>query len=307
MPLVSVLLPTWNGAAELAELLPRLAEQRVPGGVELVAIDSSSQDQSVALLCAAGARVEVIPAAEFGHGRTRNRLAELARGEFLAFLSQDVLPADAGYLAALIAPFADARVAGVSARVLPGAGADPLAVRTVLDLPEASAEARVWDLDSVGPIWDLAPAERARCLRFNNVASAVRADVFRGISFPNVAFGEDFAWAARALTAGYRLAYAPAALAFHAHAYGPRAAFRRYRIDAEFHAQIHGWRIRPSLASLARGLLYELRRDAAWLARERPGGTFRALLRAPGLRAAQVLGQYVGSRGRGPRVWRGST
>ncbi len=304
-PRLSVLLPTRDGADDLARLLPALAAQELFGEAELIAIDSSSRDGTVELLRAARARVEVIPAAEFGHGRTRNRMAAQARGELFVFLSQDVVPVGPRYLTELVAPFADPRVAGAYARVLPEEGGDPLAARTVLDLPEARAVPEVRDLDGKEGLWSLAPAERARYLRFNNVASAVRASVFRDLPFPDVSFGEDFAWAARALSAGHRIAYAPGAVAHHAHAYGPRAAFRRYRTDAEFHAQIHGWRLRPSLASAAKGFLFEVARDTAWLARERPRGAFGALLRAPGLRAAQVLGQYVGSRGRGPAVWRG--
>lgn len=305
-PRLSILLPTWNGEQDLERLLPVLRAQDLFGETEIVAVDSSSRDRSVELLRASGARVEIIPTQEFGHGRTRNRMAKLARGELLMFLSQDVVPADGGYLAALAAPFADPRVAGAYARVLPEEGADPLAARTVLDLPEAGTEPEVRDLDGVDGVWSLAPRERARYLRFNNVASAIRADVFRALPFPDVTFGEDFAWAARALTAGHRIAYAPAAVAFHAHSYGPRAAYARYRTDAEFHAQVHGWRVRRNLASAAKGFFFELGRDAAWLARERPPGALGALLRAPGLRAAQVLGQYVGSRGRGPAVWRGN-
>jgi len=304
-PRLSVLLPTLNGAEDLTRLLPALREQELFPELELIAVDSSSSDRSVELLRAAGARTEVIPASEFGHGRTRNRMAATARGELLVFMSQDVVPAGPRFLTELVAPFADPRVAGVYARVLPEDGGDPLAARTVLDLPEASGEPEVRDLDGKGGIWTLGPEERARYLRFNNVASAIRGGVFRAIPFPDVSFGEDFAWAARALSAGHRIAYAPKALAYHAHAYGPGAAYRRYRTDAEFHAQVHGWRIRPSLASAAKGFVFELARDAAWLARERPRGALGALLRAPGLRAAQVLGQYVGSRGRGPAVWRG--
>ena len=304
-PRLSVLLPTRNGASELPRLLGALEAQELRQELELVAIDSSSEDESVALLSAFGASVEVIPVAEFAHGRTRNRAAVRAQGEFLVFMSQDVIPASPTFLTELIAPFQDPRVAGVYARVLPGPGDDPLAARTVLDLPEASEVALVRDLDQLAGVWELGGEERSAYLRFNNVASAVRADVFHALPFPEVAFGEDFAWAARALTAGHRIAYAPQAVAHHAHTYSLRQAFQRYRTDAEFHAQIHGWRMRPNIASTLRGFVYELGRDVAWLTRERPAGHVSALLRAPGLRAAQVIGQYVGSRGRGPRVWRG--
>ena len=37
-PRVSICLPVWNGARELERLLPRLREQHVEGGLEIVAV-----------------------------------------------------------------------------------------------------------------------------------------------------------------------------------------------------------------------------------------------------------------------------
>jgi rhamnosyltransferase len=305
-PRFSILLPTLNGAEDLRALLPRLAEQRVDpagggggAGVEIVAIDSSSTDDTVALLRAAGARVETIHKSEFRHGATRNRCAQLARGELLVFLSQDVLPADAHFLAALARAFDDPRVAGAYGRVLPRPGCDPLTARTVLDLPEAEDHSSVRDLDQIGGVWRLSAADRAEWLRFNNVASCVRADVFRAISFPPVSFGEDFAWASRALTAGWRIAFEPRAVAWHAHRYTPAVAYERYRVDAAFHREAHGWRVRPTLASALRGFVYECSEDARACARVGPSALVTHLWRSPLLRAAQVLGQYAGSRSGG--------
>ena len=301
-PRASVVLPTYNGEHELEQLLPALAAQQVTGGFEILAVDSSSRDASVALLREFDADVEIIETADFGHGRTRNACARRARGEILVFLSQDVIPQGSDYLEKLLAPFEDERVAGSYARVMPLAESDLLSARTVLDLPESSAEPIVRDLDGVAGLWELEPCERAEYLRFNNVASAIRRTVFEDLPFPDVAFGEDFAWAARALTAGWRIAYAPDAVVHHAHRYGPRTAFKRYRVDALFHREAHGWLLRPSLTSVARGWLYELRADiravaaAGWL------GHLSDLLRAPALRAGQILGQYAGSRG-----WRGGS
>jgi rhamnosyltransferase len=301
-PRYSILLPTLDGAADLRVLLPRLAEQCVEGGagaVEIVAIDSSSSDESVELLRAAGARVESIARRDFRHGATRNRCAELARGELLVFLSQDVLPADEHFLSALGEAFADPRVAGAYGRVLPQPGCDPLTARTVLDLPEASVEPVVRDLDALGGVWRLSAAERADWLRFNNVASCIRADVFRAIPFPPVSFGEDFAWASRALSAGWRIAFAPRAVAWHAHRYTPAAAYERYRVDAAFHREAHGWRMRPSLASALRGFAYEVGADAEVCKAAGAAAFVRHFWRSPLLRAAQVLGQYAGSRSGG--------
>ena len=300
-PDVTVVLPTLNGAAHLRRLLPLLAAQVTLEGdplpLEICAIDSDSTDCTRELLDEHGAHVDRIPRQEFGHGRSRNLAARRARGEFLVFLSQDTEPADESFVARLLAAFRDPRVAGASSRILPRPGDDPLSARTVLDLPESSEEPWVRDLDWVDGVWKLDPETRAAYLRFNNVASAIRASVFREIPFPDVQFGEDFAWAARALTAGHRIAFVPDSVAYHAHEYSMREALDRYRIDALFHYSAHGYRVRPTLRSAVRGFLYEVWKDLRFLRGTPSGSRARLALRSPGLRMAQVVGQYLGSHG----------
>src|SRR6185295_15312208 len=125
-------LPTWNGARDLARLLPALARQELAGGFEVRAVDSGSTDGTVGLLEKAGAHLLRIEHADFRHGATRNLATRAALGEFLVFLSQDAVPRDADFLAALTSAFEDPQVAGAHARILPHADDDPLTARTVL-------------------------------------------------------------------------------------------------------------------------------------------------------------------------------
>ena len=308
VPRVSVILPTLNAAGHLPRLLPALRAQVLPAdwnGFELCAVDSSSEDDTRALLVEFGALVRTIERSDFGHGRTRNLAAGDARGEFLVFLSQDALPEGRDFLRALVEPLADdPRTAGTWARVLPHADDDPLTRRTVLDLAEAASEGFARELEPGARLAALGAAEREALVRFNNVASAIRASIWRELPLPDVPFGEDFGWAARALEAGHRLRFVPEAVARHAHRYGPLEAFRRYRTDAAFHRVVHGRRVRPTLASALRGLGFEWRRDLAFLfgpaAFDSTGPAWLgAFLGSPFLRAAQVAGQYAGSRGLG--------
>lgn len=294
-PKASILLPTLNGEDTLRDLLPMLERQDWEGELELVAFDSGSTDATCELLEHHGARIERIDKRTFSHGGTRNRIAGEASGTYFVFLSQDVVPRDEAFLRTLLEPFADERVAGACARVLPFPDSDPLTARTVLDLPEAGTASTVRDLDTIGPVWAVDPGTRVKYLRFNNVASAIRGEVFRAYPFPEVAFGEDFAWAARVLTAGYRIAFAADSVVHHAHRYSPREAYARYRVDAAFHRAAHGWNMRPSLASVLRGWVFEVLADLDHVRRSGWRGASH-LLRAPALRGAQVWGQYQGAR-----------
>lgn len=288
-PRVSICLPTWNGARELERLLPRLAEQEVEGGLEIVAVDSSSADGTRALLERFGARVETIEKAAFRHGATRNRIASLARGDVLVFMTQDALPADRATIATLVRAFDDPKTAGAYARVLPSDDDDALTARTALSAPESAAAPLVFERTAG------AKPAGGGALRFNNVTSALRASAWRELPFPDVEFGEDSAWAERALDRGWRIRFVPEAVVHHAHRYTPRTAYERYRIDAAFRARELGECVRPSLWSVARGIAHEVRADWRFVRAE--GRPMSALWRSPVLRGAQVLGQYMGSRG----------
>ena len=121
LPRVSILLVTKNGAGYLAEVLDGIGRQR--GGFqleEIIAVDSGSRDGSVEILRKAGARVLTIPAAAFGHGKTRNLAASHACGDYLVFLTQDATPATADWLENLLAPLvADPLVVGAYSRHTP--------------------------------------------------------------------------------------------------------------------------------------------------------------------------------------------
>ncbi|MBL8863440.1 MAG: glycosyltransferase [Planctomycetes bacterium] len=281
MPRVSICIPTKNAKRDLPRLCAALARQQLAGESELVVVDSSSSDGTPALLARAGARVVTIPAAEFGHGRTRNALARLAEGEIVVFLTQDAEPRDPHTLATLVGALDDPRTAGAFARLLPRPDDDPLTARTALDHPDAADVA-----------WTGEPG--AREVRFNDVASAIRRDVLLALPFPDVAFGEDLAWARAALAAGYRVRFEPRAVVLHAHRYTPRQAFERYRVDAAFQREELGRVVRPSALSVLKGIAHELRADLAYVARH---GGWSHLPRAVLLRAAQVRGQRAGSRG----------
>jgi len=279
-PRVSILIPTFNGERHIDRLLPVLLALELDGGYEIRVVDSDSADCTRQILRKHGIPVERIERSEFGHGKTRNHLAESARGELCVFLSQDVVPGGEDFLERLLEPLADPDVAGSTSRVMPHATDDPLTARTVLGAPEAG--------ESGSP---------AAYQRFNNVASCIRRSVLAEIPFPDVPFGEDIAWAKEALAAGWKIAYAPDSVVHHAHRYTPRQAFERYRVDADFHRRTHDRRLRPSLVSVLRGFLYELHEDWSYVRRN---GGFHHLLRSPALRGAQVLGQYFGSHGWNP-------
>ena len=139
---ISVLMPTWQGEEFLERVLGQLAAQvALPGRPALawdfLAIDSGSQDRTLAILEAWRARfpvplrVQHLHQCAFDHGDTRNLLAAESEGDLLVFLTQDAIPSGPHWLARLAANFDDAAVAAAYCRNVPR----PFAARKSLTAP----------------------------------------------------------------------------------------------------------------------------------------------------------------------------
>jgi rhamnosyltransferase len=218
---ISIVIPVKDGGRDLVRCLDAIAAQEVDAEVEVVVIDSGSTDGSADVARAHSARVYEIDPAEFGHGRTRNLGAELARGDILVFTSQDACAADDAWLARLVAPLSvHPSSAGVYGRQLPHDDATP-PERYFLDFLYGPEER----------VQRLQPGDEPSFEEtlFSNVNSAIRRDVWQSYPFADdLVMSEDQEWSRRALLAGYEIVYEPRAAVRHSHTYSVAGAFRRF-------------------------------------------------------------------------------
>ena len=85
----SVVILTYNGEQHIDEILASLTTQRFDGTYEILVIDSGSTDSTLDLIAKyPSVRLVQIPNSEFGHGKTRNLGAHLAKGRIVAYLSE---------------------------------------------------------------------------------------------------------------------------------------------------------------------------------------------------------------------------
>jgi glycosyltransferase involved in cell wall biosynthesis len=87
-PLVSVVVPVYNGALHVAAALDSVIDQTYRP-LEIVVVDDGSTDASAAVIAGYGDAVRCCPQPNQGSGAARNRGVALARGDLLAFLDQD--------------------------------------------------------------------------------------------------------------------------------------------------------------------------------------------------------------------------
>jgi len=219
MATTSVVIPVKDGARWLAEVLAAVASEQPD---EVLVIDSGSADDSAAIARAAGVTLLEIPAAEFGHGRTRNLALEHTSGELIAYITQDATPVP-GWLAAYREAFdLDERVAAAFGPHLPRPGTSPMIAR---ELTEFFAG---FSPDGT-PALQHGPADGSWHPGFlSNANAAYRRSDLEAIRFRDVAYAEDQAFALDLFAAGKLKAYHPGAAVLHAHDYPWREFMRRY-------------------------------------------------------------------------------
>lgn len=89
-PLVSVIMPVYNGAATICQAIDSVYRQNVP--LELLVIDDGSTDQTVEILSAYQDRPDfryLKNAQNIGAAASRNRGVHEAHGQYIAFLDAD--------------------------------------------------------------------------------------------------------------------------------------------------------------------------------------------------------------------------
>jgi len=292
-----VVVPIRNGGQRWLACLAALARQR-PRPVALVAVDSGSTDGSDVAAERAGATVLRIAPEEFDHGETRNRGARaLPAGlDAIVFTVQDAVALGQDCLDTLARAACTPGTGAASARQVAPADAGWLTASTVAASPFA-AETPV----RTGPfareqLAALGAEDWRPLLELDDVFSAVRAPLFAAGGFRRTMHGEDALLAYDLLWAGWALQHEPAACVEHGHDYDKDSVAPRYRADAIFFRKAFGWRVRPDLLSVLKGVNAELRRDRQWLSAHGRNGE-RSMKTARELRWAQVLAQREGSQG----------
>ena len=223
---VSVIIPTLNAGQDLPRLLQTLREQTVP--CEILVIDSSSTDDTLAVAQSFGAKTVAIRREDFDHGGTRSLAATGAKGNILIFLTQDAVPANDHALEYLIRPFSDPAVAAVYGRQLPAPGATLFAEHMRLfKYPDKPRVKSARDRDIYG----------IETPFLSDSFSAYRKEALRRIGMfkHGIIFAEDVHAGARLILAGHAIAYAPDAQVYHSHNHTLLDELRRYFDTAVFY------------------------------------------------------------------------
>lgn len=217
---VTVFIPTYNGDKYLDRLLSAVEAQEYDGTVEILIIDSGSTDRTLDIIGRhPSVRLVQIPNSEFGHGKTRNKAAELARGTYIAYLSHDAIPVGTHWLSSLISPLKPAADGGSDVQAVFGkhvARPDcfPLLKYGIAGVfAGCGPDGEVTIVDGAArDVSQMTPSE----LFYSDVCSATAVDFLTStIAYQDLPYSEDLAFAKDVLAAGYRKAYQPSAVVEH--------------------------------------------------------------------------------------------
>lgn len=284
MTKIALIVPTLNAGERWRDWLDALGAQTLRPDL-LLAIDSSSSDDTAAMAVAYGFEVRVIRQEEFNHGATRQRAVDSLPGDvgIVVFLTQDTLLASPNALAELIESFDNEAVAAAYGRQLPHTDAGPI-----------GSHARLFNYPAVSQIRSYEDRKQhgIKTAFISNSFAAYRREALAAVGgFPtNVIMNEDTYAAGRMLLAGWKIAYRADAEVHHSHDYGHAEEFRRYFDIGVFHAR-NPW-LRQRFGEVGgEGRRYVLS-ELAYLARHAPRLIPSALLRS----GLKWLGYTLGSR-----------
>lgn len=213
-PKCSIIIRAYNEAEHIGRLLHGLTLQDYPS-FEIILVDSGSTDDTVFIAEAYGVKIVHIKTEEFSFGRALNLGCRHATGDVLVFVSAHVYPLHRSWLARLVAPFADPRVA-LSYGKQRGNHVNRFSEHQIFAkwFPETS----------------ICPQTNYFC---NNANCAIRVSAWKTHPYDETLTGlEDLAWAKDIQRHGGLIAYVAEASIVHVHNETYDRVRNRYRREA---------------------------------------------------------------------------
>ena len=218
----SVVILTKNSKDVVNALVNALQSQKFSCPYEIIFMDNNSTDGTLEYLQSlqekmSDVRIIHVPEGEFSHSGTRMQAARLAKGKYMVFFTDDVLPIGIDFLADLTQYVKERKVAA-SYGVFQIGGPrehDPIDAylhnRRYLKYGDISEPISAY-------CWELFPPTLRRVLsNFDNCASCIDREVLLDLHFPDIPYGEDMIFAKKLILNNHRVGLAKKAKFYHWH------------------------------------------------------------------------------------------
>lgn len=238
---VDVIIPTYKPDQEYFTLIEMLQKQTVP--VRKIIVINTEEKYYDGLIFGRrykkeykNVMVKHISAHEFDHAATRRRAVKDSEADVFVMMTQDAIPADENLIQNLLAPLADEDVAVSYARQLAKEDAGEIEKYTrQFNYPEMSMQKGQADIETMG----------IKTFFCSDVCAAYKRDVYNQLGgfVKRAIFNEDMIYAANAVKAGYKVAYAADAKVYHSHNYTGKQQFCRnfdLGVSQAMHPEVFG-------------------------------------------------------------------
>lgn len=249
----SIVIRAYNEEKHIGRLLEGIKHQTLKDA-EVILVDSGSTDSTVEIAESYGAHVVRIPSDEFTFGRSLNYGIQAAAGELIVIASAHIYPVYPDWLASLLYPFEDAKIALTYGK-------------------QRGPDSAKYSEQQIFHQWfpDVLKLhqETAFC---NNANAAIRRSLWQKHPYDETLTGlEDLAWAKWAREQGHGIAYIPEAEIIHVHNETPRGVYNRYRREAmafkkiypESHFNIYDF-VRLTVANISSDVWHAAREKVLW-------------------------------------------
>lgn len=203
--LISVVIPVYNGIKTLRDLMDGISQQTIFNQLEIVVIDSGSNDGSIEYLSQFDyVRIFHIEKSEFNHGSTRNIAVQKCAGQFIFMTVQDAWTNDHTLLERMLRHFKNEDVHAVCGhQIVPHA---PDKNPHEWFRPQDKPSSKVIKINHE-EFQKLSPNELRFYCSWDNVISIYRRNSLLALPFEQIIFGEDMLWAKMALEKGWSIVY----------------------------------------------------------------------------------------------------
>ena len=268
--IITVFIPTYNGEKYIGECIESILSQKIPKkySLDILVIDSGSTDETISILNKYKEHIRLVQIdnSEFGHGKTRQYAAEISKGEYILFLTQDATPCDENWIINIVEPFLISnKISCVFGRQIPRRNAPPNIKREintafgVIGPPDSIIIQRFTSIIDGHKTNDINTF-------FSDVNSAVRRSILiKKVPFRDVDYAEDQALSVDMQNNGFLKAYTPLAAVWHSNEYTPREFYRR-KFDEYIGLQkVTDLKIYPQITSLLFGWIGPTIRDYKYM------------------------------------------
>lgn len=219
---IDVIIPVYKPDEKLDKLIERLQKQtKKPNHIFLMSTrDGKEQEREEKFGNISNLSIHHIEKKDFDHGGTRRFSASLSSADFMLFMTQDVIIANAYLIEEMLKPFEEEKIAAVYGRQLPAKDAGVIEKYTrAFNYPMEESVKSKEDLQTLG----------IKTYFCSNVCAAYRKSVYDKLGgfVKKTIFNEDMIMASKIIQADYLIAYAANAKVVHSHNYTCWQQFKR--------------------------------------------------------------------------------